>query len=549
MVSSREKLSESIENARLLAFKDPKLAFQMAEKDLEIARSLEYKLQEAASLFVMALACRSMTDLNRCYSYTLEAQAIYEIEGSSTGQSAALNLLGVIYFYYANYEYATELFMKALKLAEKNDDQVIISRIYNNLGEVYREVGDYGYALDAYEKALRICEIHDFKLNIPVILENIGDVYLRNKDYDESFKYFSRSMPLLEALEDYTALSEVECKLGKLYFEKGNYEEAKACYDRSLNRLEAMNNKYFAIDVLINLSEYMAYFGDEKAYLKYLHLGAKYGEELHAIKKLSHIYKQLTSFYERKCIFDMALEYYKRYHYMEQTLETTVISKKLEIIKLEINQRLSSEELDHVKMLNQQLEKEISAQVELLEKLEHDNKMLTREVQIDELTQIASRRGFRQHLENHYHNNVQTLQSGSLFMLDIDHFKRYNDSLGHIEGDECLKIIAKQLKVCLQDHQGIAGRYGGEEFICFVQGLSQEESLKLAECLRTTIESLKLSYEWENQLHSVTISIGVAYQAYMNFEQMHQMFVKADEQLYLAKNAGRNCVSMIDMTA
>lgn len=544
-MSITEKLSESIENARLLAFKDPLLAFQMAETDLETARALGYKLQEAASLFVMALACRSMTDLNRCYTYTVEAQAIYEAEGSSTGQSATLNLLGVIYFYYANYEYATELFMKALSFAEKNDDQVIISRIYNNLGEVYREIGDYGYALDAYEKALKISEAHNFEINIPVILENIGDVYLRNRDYDESFKYFSRSMALLEVLEDFTALSEVECKLGKLYFDKGNYEEAKACYDRSLNRLEAINNKFFAIDVLINLSEYMAFIGDEKAFLKYLNLGAKYGEELHAIKKLSHIYKQLTGFFERKCIFDMALEYYKRYHHMEQTLETTVVSKKLEIIKLEINQRLSSEELVHVKMLNQQLEKEISAQVELLEKLERDNQQLTQEVQIDELTQIASRRGFRQHLENHFHNHAQPLNSGSLFMLDIDHFKRYNDTLGHIEGDECLKIIAKQLKLCLQDHQGIAGRYGGEEFICFVQGLSREETLGLAECLRLSVESLKLSYEWENQMCPVTISIGIAYEACMHFEHMHQMFVRADEQLYLAKNAGRNCVRMM----
>lgn len=548
-MSSRELLSESIENARLLAFKDPQLAFKLAESDLVKARTLGYKIQEASALFVMALACRSMTDLNRCYGYTLEAQAIYEAEGNSTGQSAALNLLGVIYFYYANYEYATELFMKALKLAEKNDDQVIISRIYNNLGEVYREVGDYGYALDAYEKALKISEDHAFKLNIPVILENIGDIYLRNKDYEESFKYFNRSIPLLEALEDYTALSEVECKLGKLYFEKGNYEEAKACYDRSLNRLEGMNNKYFAIDVLINLSEYMAFFGDEKSFLKYLHLGAKYGEELHSVNKLSQIYRQLTAFYERKCIFDMALEYYKRYHYMEQTLETTVISKKLEIIKLEINQRLSSEELEQVKMLNQQLEREISSQVELLEKLELENQKLAKEVQMDELTQIASRRGFRQHLENHFQNSTQTQGSGSLFMLDIDHFKRYNDTLGHIEGDECLKIIAKQLKLSLQGYQGIAGRYGGEEFICFVQGLSHEETMVFAETLRHSVEALALCYQWEDQLRPVTISIGIAYESRMNFEQMHEMFVRADEQLYLAKNAGRNCVRLIDMTA
>lgn len=542
MENLKQHLSDAIAASKKIAFKEPQLAFKMAEEALGTARENNLRLEEASALFVMALACRSMTDLSGCYDYNTDAYRIYEDENDETGLSATLNLYGVVHFYYANYERAIEYFLKALRLAQKVDDQLILSRIYNNIGEIYREIGTYNEAVEAYKMALEICERFDYKANIPIILENIGDVYFNQQDYENSFAYLKRSFDLLFQTDDLTALSEVETKLGRVHFVRGEYHKAKTCYDNALARFEKMENKYFILDVLISLAEYELFMENEKAFIHYLTLGAKYGEEIHALKRLCIIYKMITEFYEKKGHFELALNYYKRYHHAEQAVETTIISKRLELIKIEINKSLDSDEIEKLTILNKQLEREIASQANLLKDLENANKTLNEEVHIDELTQIANRRGVKQYLEEIFEKKHTKKMSGCLLMMDIDHFKKYNDTFGHIEGDKCLKLIGAKLDEVMGKHKGILGRYGGEEFVCFVKKLPICEAEEFVESMRSAIESLDLSYEWQGEVHHVTISIGAVYGDLSDFGTIQQMYILADEQLYEAKKAGRNCI-------
>ncbi len=541
MESIIKDLSESIEASKKVAFTEPQRAFKMAEEALQKAQKYQLEMEEAAALFAMALACRSMTDLNGCYNYVTDAYRIYEKVNYEAGLSMTLNLFGVVYFYYANYERATEYFLKALHYANKVDDQMLVSRVYNNIGEVYRESGDYEEAISAYEHALEISESCGLVGNIPVILENLGDIYLKRETYDTAYDYFRRSFDLLINQKNGTALSEVETKLGRIHFIREEYTQAKICYDNALERLEKMGNKYFAVEVLINLAEYELKFGNEKLFVSYLNQGEEYGEALHAVKKLSQIYKLLTDYYERKCSFDLALNYYKRYHHMEQAVETTIVSQRLAIIKIEINKTLEGQEIEEMKMLNHQLEREIEMQSELLKRLEEANVNLNKEILLDELTQISSRRGVKQYLQHLFDSNEKNCKM-VLMMLDIDHFKHYNDTHGHIEGDKCLQKIAARLKQVMDDHKGVLGRYGGEEFVCGVKDLSLQEAQELAELIRKSVENIKMSYEWQGEKRCVTISIGCVYGDVSRMGSMQQMYILADEQLYCAKNEGRNCV-------
>ena len=127
-------------------------------------------------------------------------------------------------------------------------------------------------------------------------------------------------------------------------------------------------------------------------------------------------------------------------------------------------------------------------------------------------------------------------------MLDIDHFKKYNDTFGHIEGDKCLKKISEKLNEVMGSHKGILGRYGGEEFVCFVKKLDQNEAESFAEEMRKGVESLGLNYECQGEQRTVTISIGAVYGNLSAFGTIQQMYILADEQLYKAKDSGRNCV-------
>ena len=541
MIDIAEVVMNKIEEAKKISFKQPSLAFDMSKEAYEMAKENKLGLEEAYALFAMALACRSMTKLNDCFNYAFDAFKLFEIYNNPLGVAGTLNIIGVVYFYNAMYEAALENFLRALHLLEETEDYLIMSKIFNNMGEVYKEVGNLEESLISYNKALDLCEKHKYMANIAVILENMGEIYFRKKDYAYSFECYKKSYDILIEHDNITALSEVENSIGKLYFIQKEYDKARTCYNNALAQLEGIENKFFTIDVLINLAE-LEMLENEELVLFYLGKAIKYGEEINARKKLSKIYKIMTEFYERKGDFRLSLEFYKRYHIMEQEIETTVISHKLEIIKIELSKLFSGEEAEKITKLNKQLENDIGNQNVLLDKMEKANRNLSAEVISDELTNIPNRRGVKCYIDQVWKESEIKPINLALLMIDIDYFKRYNDYHGHLEGDTCLKKVADCLKNVFGSRYGILGRFGGEEFVCFIKDLEYKELVDLTELLRSSIEKLYINYIWNNVCYPVTISIGGVYGCSSVFNSAQDMYLIADKKLYKAKNKGRNKV-------
>lgn len=126
----------------------------------------------------------------------------------------------------------------------------------------------------------------------------------------------------------------------------------------------------------------------------------------------------------------------------------------------------------------------------------------------------------------------------AVLMIDIDHFKRLNDTYGHPVGDRRLQAVAAILDVCLQRGDDLLARYGGEEFIAALPTHGLDHALGLAERLRTAVEAAALPAAEAR----VTISIGVAWQAAHDQGDPRRLVERADQALYRAKHAGRNCV-------
>ena len=126
----------------------------------------------------------------------------------------------------------------------------------------------------------------------------------------------------------------------------------------------------------------------------------------------------------------------------------------------------------------------------------------------------------------------------SVLMLDVDHFKLYNDRYGHQQGDACLRTVAAQLTACIKRPADFAARYGGEEFALVLPNTNQLGAAKLAEQLRLAIVALALP----SQQGSVSISIGSATSEPGQTVDMHTLISVADAALYRAKRNGRNCV-------
>lgn len=177
--------------------------------------------------------------------------------------------------------------------------------------------------------------------------------------------------------------------------------------------------------------------------------------------------------------------------------------------------------------------------------LERANLELERLANQDGLTGLPNRRAFFTRLETEFHRSRRSGNPLSLLMLDIDHFKNFNDSYGHQVGDEALRAVGVALAGGIRTYD-FAGRYGGEEFICFLPETPPATALVVAERLRRRVGSARVTAVGDDSLGfevGMTVSIGVATWPDCPAERVDDLVAAADRALYQAKSAGRNrCV-------
>ncbi len=160
----------------------------------------------------------------------------------------------------------------------------------------------------------------------------------------------------------------------------------------------------------------------------------------------------------------------------------------------------------------------------------------------DALTGIANRRHFDESLSSEWRRARRNQTPLSLLMIDVDHFKNYNDHYGHQAGDQCLRDLAQELAHCFQRSGEILARYGGEEFVVVLPGSTAEEAQHAAEVARHAIQQRVLPHAASPVAPVVTISIGAATVIPGADNSPEAMVAAADRALYAAKHAGRNRV-------
>lgn len=167
---------------------------------------------------------------------------------------------------------------------------------------------------------------------------------------------------------------------------------------------------------------------------------------------------------------------------------------------------------------------------------------LERAAMSDALTKIANRRRLDSFLEHEWQRAVRSGLPLSLLVLDVDHFKLYNDTLGHAAGDKALQEIAAVLGAHALRPTDLAARHGGEEFVVVFGETDAVAALLLAESVRARVEALGLPHPRSPTNASVTVSIGVATTVPSQAQEPGRFFVMADLAMYAAKEAGRNRV-------
>jgi diguanylate cyclase (GGDEF)-like protein len=178
----------------------------------------------------------------------------------------------------------------------------------------------------------------------------------------------------------------------------------------------------------------------------------------------------------------------------------------------------------------------------LLEELRKANDILRHASSIDGLTGLANRRQFDETLDREWRRALREQASISLIMLDIDHFKAYNDNYGHQEGDDCLKKVAAVIAEVVKRPADTAARYGGEEFMVVLPDTDIRGAIELGERLRIAVEVLGVPHAHSSAASVVTISVGAATLVPEHGMESSRLVKLVDTALYAAKRDGRNRV-------
>jgi diguanylate cyclase (GGDEF)-like protein len=164
----------------------------------------------------------------------------------------------------------------------------------------------------------------------------------------------------------------------------------------------------------------------------------------------------------------------------------------------------------------------------------------------DGLTGLKNRGAFDDYFPRMWQQALRDRRSLALLLIDVDHFKPYNDRYGHQAGDQTLRRVAQVVQAFARRPLDIAARYGGEEFVLGLFDLSAQNIREMADQLRKAIHDLNITHEDSATAPYVTASIGVAIVAPRIGRSPDGAVQVADEALYSAKRSGRNCISVVD---
>ena len=245
---------KKINKSKEISTSKPDYSKSLSQEAYKISKDNDLILEQGYSLISLAFSARAKSEIKDMLNYSFQALDIFEEKDEIDGKIKAMNLIGISYFYSSMYEKSLEYLLNVIDLLELGNDDFLLCCVLNNIGEVYRESREFEKALPFYHEAEEISRKNNYEIINASILGNIGDIYFSQGKFEKSLEILMDSYKILIKSNDMVSLGETENRIGKVYFNLNDENNANKFYYLALNRLENIENKYYLIDVYINLS-------------------------------------------------------------------------------------------------------------------------------------------------------------------------------------------------------------------------------------------------------------------------------------------------------
>ena len=519
-----------------LRVRDPERAAVLCQKAWELSQSGEYSLKPYVRGQVASMAARAFMDtyageLDVAFSQCLQAISMLESSHPDIEIRVWFTLCWNSFFL-GDYPAALENGIKALNLAREIGDHLHEAWALDAVASLHGITGDFETAVQLHQDALNIFRKLSDVFGELRTLNNLAVSLSEMKQFERAYEAGEKSLQLAKDLGLEMDICNNSCTVADILIEMDRLDEAEAYLK------ESMSGFFHGSSVAhVNVLERMGRVHLLKNDLQQAELFA--GRALDLARKLNQRAEQalchriLTEIYEQKSQLGKALNHYKKFHELHLVTQGEQAEKRLAVLKIthQVESARYAAEIYHLEAV--ELQHKVEEQKRIQNILEFQNT-------IDPLTELHNRRSFDDILTREYSRHSRSGADLSLLMLDVDYFKLFNDTYGHVRGDDCLRQVAQVIRNAITRPPDMAVRYGGEEFVCLLPETNLNGAKHVAENIRLGVANLEIPHSGSDAAKVVTVSIGLVSAKCTKGGDAMDILVKADKRLYLAKARGRN---------
>ena len=540
--SPREEIEASAELAWELRISHPERAETLAQTAIELAQTgkFEEELDNkglAAALTALAFLQTHAGLLDIGVATGMRALSILGDSMPSQTTTRLWYSLSWGSFFLGDYPTAMEQALMALHQSDRLNLRIEKAWALDALGSIYGISKDFPNALKAHKESVHIFEEQNDVDGTLRALNNLAMTLYEMKDYAPALEYALLSLQLAQHWNRNHDMLNLSCTIAQISIDMGNLDQAEEYLRKASANAEVLESTYiYHAFVLMEWARLALKRDDAERARSYLFQALALAEKQDQKAEQAQCHKSLSEIYEGQGEYSEALRHYKAFHTLNDEVIGERATNRLSALTITHQIDTARQEAEIYRLKANQLQSDMEEQKRIQALLE----ILAK---VDGLTSVANRRHFDERLTQEYARHSRTSSELSLILLDIDYFKDFNDTYGHLTGDDCLRQVAQVLKTHVSRTTDLVARFGGEEFACILPDTNADAAIQIADKIREAVFDLAIPHSSSNTASRVTISLGVVTAKTYTGGAPVDLIATADQQLYAAKAGGRNRVS------